>query len=109
MQSEGSNEFGDAFDYLTANVDARSANPFWFITDRIEPGKSAALSKAIETLHKWAKLAITARRNETSEAKEARQRDLLDHFYSYTSDDGSQLDDVRRRRGEGGSSPKMFV
>lgn len=95
MRSEGSNEFGDAFDYLTANVDARSANPFWFITDKIEPGKSAALSKAIGILHKWAKMAITARRNETPEAKEARQRDLLDHFYSYTSDDGSHLDDVK--------------
>ncbi|KFH68439.1 hypothetical protein MVEG_05254 [Podila verticillata NRRL 6337] len=94
MQSEGSNDFGDAFDYLTADVDARSANPFWFITDKFEPGKSAALSKAIGTLHKWAKMAITARRNETPEAKEARQRDLLDHFYSYTSDDGSRLDDT---------------
>ncbi|KAG0342969.1 hypothetical protein BG000_010862 [Podila horticola] len=33
------NEFGDAFDFLTAAADSRISNPFWPITDRLIPGR----------------------------------------------------------------------
>ncbi|KAG0007115.1 hypothetical protein BGZ65_006660 [Modicella reniformis] len=94
---EGPNEFGDAFDYLTANVDGRSSNPFWFLTDRIIPGKMRKLQRAIGVLDKFAKMAVDKRRNESAEEKEARPGDLLDLFINHVAEDGTKLTDVELR------------
>ncbi|KAG0331350.1 hypothetical protein BG004_001707 [Podila humilis] len=102
LLTEGPNEFGDAFDYLTANVDSRTANPFWFITDRIIPGKYKTLKSNIDILHKFGAKAIAQRRAEmitadadatTKTGGAGRARDLLDHFIHYITDDGTQLSD----------------
>ncbi|KAF9131530.1 hypothetical protein BGX30_013052 [Mortierella sp. GBA39] len=50
LLTEGRNEFGDAFDYLTANVDGRVINPLWPILDRLTPGKVGKLKEAIAVL-----------------------------------------------------------
>lgn len=97
LTGEGPNEFGDAFDYLTANVDGRVSNPFWFVTDRFIPGKMNKLREAIGVLDKFAKIAIEKRRAESPEEKETRRRDLLDHFINHVADDGSKLTDVELR------------
>ncbi|KAG0260692.1 hypothetical protein BG011_001699 [Mortierella polycephala] len=94
---EGPNEFGDAFDYLTANVDTRVANPFWFITDKIIPGKSRKLNHAIGILDKYAYMAVEKRRNEDAKEKEKRPKDLLDHFINHVADDGTKLTDLELR------------
>ncbi|KAF9181309.1 hypothetical protein BGZ51_005547 [Haplosporangium sp. Z 767] len=97
LTCEGPNEFGDAFDYLTANVDGRVANPFWFITDKIIPGKARKLNQAIETLDKYAYMAVEKRRNEDAKEKEKRPKDLLDHFINHIADDGTKLTDLELR------------
>jgi cytochrome P450 len=97
LRCEGPNEFGDAFDYLTANVDGRMVNPFWFLTDRVTPGKVAKVQGALAVLDKFAAMAVKKRRNETPEDKEKRPRDLLDHFINHVADDGSKLTDVELR------------
>ncbi|KAF9320012.1 hypothetical protein BG003_007538 [Podila horticola] len=94
-------EFGDAFDFLTANMDARILNPFWHWTDYLTPGKTAKLAHALGVLEKYAAQAISARRaeqeeepktQEEEEARKQRPRDLLDHYLNYTNpDDGSKL------------------
>ncbi|KFH68153.1 hypothetical protein MVEG_06882 [Podila verticillata NRRL 6337] len=93
-------EFGEAFDFLTANMDARIQNPFWHWTDRLTPGKTAKLAHALDVLEKYAGQAIAARQAEQDPAKTqeeeekraARPRDLLDHYINYTNpDDGSKL------------------
>lgn len=97
LTCEGPNEFGDAFDYLTANVDGRVSNPFWFLTDKITPGKTRQLRGALGVLEKFAKMAIEKRRNESVEEKEKRRRDLLDHFINHVAEDGTKLTDVELR------------
>ncbi|KAF9110308.1 hypothetical protein BGX27_006514 [Mortierella sp. AM989] len=97
LVSEGSNEFGDAFDYLTTNIDGRVSNPFWFITDKIIPGKAKTLRDAIGVLDKFANIAVVKRRSETPEETENRPRDLLDHFINHVADDGSMLTDLELR------------
>ncbi|KAG0319750.1 hypothetical protein BGZ99_004942 [Dissophora globulifera] len=97
LTGDGPNEFGDAFDFLTANVDGRVANPFWFITDKILPGKWRKLRRAIGVLDKFANMAIVQRRSETAAQKEKRPRDLLDHFINHIAEDGSKLTDVELR------------
>ncbi|KFH68440.1 hypothetical protein MVEG_05255 [Podila verticillata NRRL 6337] len=92
LLSEGPNEFGDAFDYLTSNIDGRVVNPFWFIADKLTPGKPRKLREAVAILEKYAARAVSQRRNETPGQAENRARDLLDHFIKY-QDDGAQLDD----------------
>ncbi|KAG0311463.1 hypothetical protein BGZ97_011863 [Linnemannia gamsii] len=52
LMTEGRNEFGDAFDYLTANMDGRVVNPLWPIFDRLTPGKIRKVKKAIAVLDK---------------------------------------------------------
>lgn len=93
-------EFGEAFDFLTANMDARILNPFWHWTDRLTPGKTAKLAHALGVLEKYAGQAIAARQAEQEPAKtqeeeekrSARPRDLLDHYINYTNpEDGSKL------------------
>ncbi|KAK3826048.1 MAG: cytochrome P450 [Benniella sp.] len=97
LRCEGPNEFGDAFDYLTANVDGRMVNPFWFLTDRVTPGKVAKVQGSIAVLDKFAAMAVKKRRNETPEDQQRRPRDLLDHFINHVADDGSKLTDVELR------------
>ncbi|KAG9327690.1 hypothetical protein KVV02_006394 [Mortierella alpina] len=97
LLAEGTHEFGDAFDYLTANIDTRIANPFWFITDKIVPGKMNKLNGALGVLNKYAYMAIERRRAESAEEKDARPKDLLDHFINHVADDGSKLTDVELR------------
>ncbi|KAG0365390.1 hypothetical protein BGZ54_006569 [Gamsiella multidivaricata] len=97
LTCEGPNEFGDAFDYLTANVDTRVSNPFWFITDWILPGKMTKLRNAIGVLDKFASMAIEKRKGESVEEKEKRPKDLLDHFINHVADDGSKLTNVELR------------
>ncbi|KAF9200075.1 hypothetical protein BGZ49_009723 [Haplosporangium sp. Z 27] len=94
---DGPNEFGDAFDYLTANIDGRVSNPFWFITDKIIPGKSKKHSNALAVLDKFANMAVVKRRNETPEETEKRPKDLLDHFINHVADDGTKLTDLELR------------
>ncbi|KAF9575067.1 hypothetical protein EC968_004564 [Mortierella alpina] len=97
LLAEGTHEFGDAFDYLTANIDTRIANPFWPITDKIVPGKMKKLNGALGVLNKYAYMAIERRRAESSEEKDSRPKDLLDHFINHVADDGSKLTDVELR------------
>ncbi|GJJ68626.1 hypothetical protein EMPS_00972 [Entomortierella parvispora] len=97
LKNDGPNEFGDAFDYLTTMVDGRVSNPFWFITDKLVPGKVRKIKEAIGTLDKFAAQAVKKRREETEEEKEARPRDLLDHFINHVADDGTMLTDVELR------------
>ncbi|KAG0061694.1 hypothetical protein BGZ89_011242 [Linnemannia elongata] len=97
LTCEGPNEFGDAFDYLTANVDSRTSNPFWFLTDRVIPGKRRKLREAIGVLDKFGYMAVEKRRAETEEEREKRPRDLLDHFINHVAEDGTKLTDVELR------------
>ncbi|KAF9909508.1 hypothetical protein EC991_008490 [Linnemannia zychae] len=97
LTCEGPNEFGDAFDYLTANVDTRTANPFWFLTDWVIPGKRRKLREAIGVLDKFGYMAVEKRRAETEKEREARPRDLLDHFINHVAEDGSVLTDLELR------------
>ncbi|GJJ74892.1 hypothetical protein EMPS_07250 [Entomortierella parvispora] len=97
LTQEGSNEFGDAFDFLTSAADARISNPIWFITDRLIPGRRKKHLHCIHTLDCYAAAAVAKRRAETEEVKASRQRDLLDHFISYRKDDGSLLDERELR------------
>ncbi|KAF9932697.1 hypothetical protein FBU30_007540 [Linnemannia zychae] len=97
LLAEGRSEFGDAFDYLTANVDSRVMNPFWWYRDQLIPGKMGKVKKAIAVLDKYAYSAIRKRREETPNEKEKRPRDLLDHFINHVRDDGSFLSDLELR------------
>ncbi|KAG0245978.1 cytochrome P450 [Mortierella sp. GBAus27b] len=97
LTCEGPNEFGDAFDYLTANVDARASNPFWFLTDWVTPGKISKVRGCIALLDKYAMIAVEKRKNESAEEKENRPRDLLDHFINHVADDGTKLTDTELR------------
>lgn len=97
LTQEGSNEFGDAFDFLTSAADARITNPLWFITDRLIPGRWKKHWQSIHTLDRYAATAVANRRAEADKAKASRQRDLLDHFISYQKDDGSLLNDRELR------------
>ncbi|KAG0059250.1 hypothetical protein BGZ90_004570 [Linnemannia elongata] len=97
LLTEGRNEFGDAFDYLTANVDGRVINPLWPIFDRLTPGKIGKLKKAIAVLDRYAYSAVHKRRAETEEERVKRPRDLLDHFINHVREDGSMLSDLELR------------
>jgi cytochrome P450 len=97
LMTEGRNEFGDAFDYLTANMDGRVVNPLWPIFDRLTPGKIRKVKKAIAVLDKYAYSAVNKRRGETPAEKEKRPRDLLDHFINHVREDGSVLSDLELR------------
>ncbi|OAQ30752.1 cytochrome P450 [Linnemannia elongata AG-77] len=97
LSEDGPNEFGDAFDFLTAAADARLANPIWFITDRVIPGRWKKHWGCIGILDEYAAKAVRNRRAETPEQAETRTRDLLDHFINYKSEDGSMLTDRELR------------
>lgn len=97
LTQEGSNDFGDAFDFLTSAADSRISNPIWFITDRLIPGRWKKHWQSIYTLDRYAATAVANRRAETEESKTSRHRDLLDHFISYRNDDGSLLNDRELR------------
>ncbi|KAF9909507.1 hypothetical protein EC991_008489 [Linnemannia zychae] len=97
LMTEGRNEFGEAFDYLTANVDGRILNPLWPILDRITPGKIGKLKRAIAVLDRCAYSAVNKRREESPADKEKRPRDLLDHFINHVREDGSMLSDLELR------------
>ncbi|KAF9426871.1 cytochrome P450-dit2 [Entomortierella beljakovae] len=97
IKSEGPHEFGDAFDFLMTNIDSRIQNPVWELTDHIIPGKTKKLKHAIGILDKYAYIAIEKRKNESSEDKENRQKDLLDHFIGHVREDGSKLSDLELR------------
>ncbi|KAK3829892.1 MAG: cytochrome P450 [Linnemannia elongata] len=97
LSEDGPNEFGDAFDFLTAAADARLANPIWFITDRIIPGRWKKHWGCIKILDDYAAKAVRNRRAETPEQAETRTRDLLDHFINYKSEDGTMLTDRELR------------
>lgn len=97
LLTEGRNEFGDAFDYLTANVDGRVINPLWPIMDRLTPGKIGKLKRAIAVLDRYAYSAVHKRRAETEEERVKRPRDLLDHFINHVREDGSMLSDLELR------------
>ncbi|KAF9938009.1 hypothetical protein BGZ67_000648 [Mortierella alpina] len=93
LLAEGSHEFGDSYDYLTANIDNRLADPFWFFTEKITPGKTTKLNAALAVVDKYAYMAIEKRRSETEEERDRRPKDLLDHFINHVAEDGSKLTD----------------
>ncbi|KAG0369715.1 hypothetical protein BGX24_002316 [Mortierella sp. AD032] len=97
LLSEGRNEFGDAFDFLTANVDGRILNPLWPVVDRFIPGKIGKVKRAIAVLDRCAYSAVNKRRAEAPADKEKRPRDLLDHFINHVREDGSVLSDLELR------------
>ncbi|KAF9110307.1 hypothetical protein BGX27_006513 [Mortierella sp. AM989] len=97
VKSEGPHEFGDAFDYLMTNIDSRIMNPFWQWTDYLIPGKVQKLKKAIDSLDKYAYIAIEKRRNESAEDRETRPSDLLDHFIDHVDDNGNKQSDLQLR------------
>ncbi|KAF8940661.1 hypothetical protein BGZ58_005397 [Dissophora ornata] len=97
LSQQGSNEFGDAFDFLTASADARLSNPLWMITDRLIPSQFKKYRESIDTLDKYAAMAVSNRRTESPEEKEERPRDLLDYFINYRSEDGTMLTDRELR------------
>ncbi|KAF9910119.1 hypothetical protein EC991_007251 [Linnemannia zychae] len=97
LSDSGPNEFGDAFDFLTSAADARLANPIWFITDRIIPGRWKKHWGCIGILDDYAAKAVKNRRAETAEQSATRTRDLLDHFINYKSEDGTMLMDRELR------------
>ncbi|KAG0241453.1 hypothetical protein BGW41_005911 [Actinomortierella wolfii] len=96
LAKEGPNEFGDAFDFLTHLADARVTNPFFFVTEYI-PWTYVKKRRALGILNKFAAMAVNARRAEAPEQKELRQRDLLDHFINYKTEDGQMLTDKELR------------
>ncbi|KAF9097385.1 hypothetical protein BGX29_008094 [Mortierella sp. GBA35] len=96
-ESGEANEFGDAFDFLTSAADARLANPIWFITDRLIPGRWKKHWGCIQILDEYAAKAVARRRAETAEESAVRTRDLLDHFINYKSEDGTMLTDRELR------------
>ncbi|KAF9163796.1 hypothetical protein DFQ26_002129 [Actinomortierella ambigua] len=96
LGTEGSHEFGDAYDFMTAETDRQVQNPLYFIMDRIT-GHQRTVDKALATLNRYAYDAIAARRVETEEQRQGRRTDLLDHFIRYESDDGSKLSDLELR------------
>ncbi|KAG0339204.1 hypothetical protein BG000_002628 [Podila horticola] len=93
LVTEGPNEFGDAFDFLTSEAELRVTNPLWPLTDRILFWRHLRTKRAIGVLHKWAARVVQARRAETAEEQGARRRDLLDHFITHQNDDGTTLTD----------------
>ncbi|KAF9406542.1 hypothetical protein BGZ94_003068 [Podila epigama] len=97
LATEGAHEFGDAFDFLTSCIDGRALNPFWFIMDRLTPGKSYKIKSSLAILESYARRATSSRRNETPSMAENRPRDLLDHFIHHVRDDGTQLTDSELR------------
>ncbi|KAF9134550.1 hypothetical protein BGW39_006643 [Mortierella sp. 14UC] len=97
LLTEGRNEFGEAFDFLTANVDGRILNPLWPILDPLIPGKTGKIKRAIAVLDRYAYSAVNKRREESPEDKEKRPRDLLDHFINHVREDGSVLSDLELR------------
>ncbi|KAF9159501.1 hypothetical protein DFQ26_006469 [Actinomortierella ambigua] len=97
LKTEGHNEFGDAYDYMTNHIESRATNPFWRLTEMLRPGKRREIRTAIATVDRYAMKAIEARRAETPEQSESRPRDLLDHFIKYQYEDGSMLTDVELR------------
>ncbi|KAG0365389.1 cytochrome P450 [Gamsiella multidivaricata] len=97
LTTEGPHEFGDAFDYLVANVDNRIANPFWQWTDYFTPGKRANLKHAIGVLDGFANEAVRNRRKETEEERAKRPKDLIDHYIGRTHEDGTALTDTEIR------------
>ncbi|KAF9202080.1 hypothetical protein BGZ59_002340, partial [Podila verticillata] len=52
LVTEGLNEVGDAFDFLTSVAEFRTTNPLWFLTDRILFWRHVRTRRAIEVLHK---------------------------------------------------------
>ncbi|KAF9977806.1 hypothetical protein BGZ73_004873 [Actinomortierella ambigua] len=98
LSKDGPNEFGDAFDFLAVEFDARVTNPFWFFTDRLIPGKVKRVQKALDILDSYAQQAITKRRCEALKTTEGpRTRDMLDFFINYRFDDGSVMDNEALR------------
>ncbi|KAF9157262.1 hypothetical protein DFQ26_008913 [Actinomortierella ambigua] len=98
LSKDGPNEFGDAFDFLAVEFDARVTNPFWFLTDRLIPGKVRRVQKALEILDSYAQQAITKRRCEDRTTAEGpRTRDMLDFFINYRFEDGTAMDDEALR------------
>ncbi|KAG9063664.1 hypothetical protein KI688_003775 [Linnemannia hyalina] len=97
LNEEGPNEFGDAFDFLNSAAEFRMLNPFWFITDRIIPGRWKKHWGCISILDEYAAKAVRDRRAETPEKATTRTRDLLDHFITYKSEDGTMLTDRELR------------
>ncbi|KAF9973365.1 hypothetical protein BGZ73_003397 [Actinomortierella ambigua] len=97
VKTEGKNEFGTAYDFMTNQIEARATNPYWYITELLMPSKRREIRSAIATIDRYAMKAIEARRAETQEENEARRRDLLDHFINYQYEDGSMLTDVELR------------
>ncbi|KAK3829985.1 MAG: cytochrome P450 [Linnemannia gamsii] len=97
LSGSGPNEFGDAFDFLTSAADARLANPIWFITDKLIPGRWRKLQGCLRILDEHAAKAVKNRRAETPEQAATRTRDLLDHFINYKSEDGTMLTDRELR------------
>ncbi|KAG0231979.1 hypothetical protein BGW41_001997 [Actinomortierella wolfii] len=97
IKTEGHNEFGDAYDYMTNHIESRGTNPFWDIQEFLSPKKRREIRNAIATIDRYAMKAIAARRAEKAEEGEARPRDLLDHFINYKYEDGSMLTDVELR------------
>ncbi|KAG0233295.1 hypothetical protein BGW41_001544 [Actinomortierella wolfii] len=95
---DGPNEFGDAFDFLAVEFDARVTNPFWFLTDHLFPGKVRRVKSALAILDRYAQQAITKRRREVAKAERGEgPRDMLDFFISYRFDDGTMMDDAALR------------
>ncbi|KAG0375273.1 hypothetical protein BGX24_009326 [Mortierella sp. AD032] len=97
LSGSGPNEFGDAFDFLTSAADARLANPIWFITDKLIPGRWRKHQGCLRILDEYAAKAVKNRRAETAEQAATRTRDLLDHFINYKSEDGTMLTDRELR------------
>jgi cytochrome P450 len=97
LLSGGKNEFGEAFDLLTANVDSRILNPFWKIVEPLTPGKSGKMKRASAVINQHAYAAIKKRREESPEDRQKRPKDLLDHFINHVRDDGSMLSDLELR------------
>ncbi|KAF9900031.1 hypothetical protein EC991_008016 [Linnemannia zychae] len=97
VETEGRNEFGDAFDYMASLIGIRSKNPFWRLKEILSPRMREKISTSIATIDQYAMMAIEARRSETVEESEARPQDLLDHFIQYRYEDGSVLTDAALR------------
>ncbi|KAG0255400.1 hypothetical protein DFQ27_006292 [Actinomortierella ambigua] len=97
LLTEGHNEFGDAFDYMTNRIDQRLLNPFWRLGEAIFPSLRKKVTTSVEILNRYAYIAIEKRRKETEEEREVRPKDLLDHFIGYKYEDGSKLTDEELR------------
>ncbi|KAG0230597.1 hypothetical protein BGW42_000861 [Actinomortierella wolfii] len=97
LSQESNSEFGQAFDFMNQRIQIRIIDPFWKLSEWINPSLRRNVRASMDIMNKYAYMAIAKRRSETPKEKETRRKDLLDYFINYEHEDGTGLSDVELR------------